>query len=86
MGNYNMVDDFYMVRLSNSEIILEVQQLTTIWKNWKKYQTMEMGFKMKGGQRAVLRGIAQDPPNIATLKQMVSRDGQKHIELSQNTQ
>jgi len=65
-----MVDNFNVVKFSNFDMILNVQWLITIGKHWKNYQTMEMGFKIKGGWRVVLRGMTWDPPDIATLNKM----------------
>ena len=51
LGNYNMVDSFYVVNVGYTNLVLGVQWLYSIGKYTTDYRTMEMESrdKMEGG-------------------------------------
>jgi hypothetical protein len=60
LGNYNVRDTFYVVDLSNTNVVLGVQWLITLGKITTNYQTLKMGFKDSDGKRVVLNRSTQD--------------------------
>jgi hypothetical protein len=54
LGNYTMRDTFYVVDLSDTDV-LRVQWLITLGNIMTNYKTIEMGFKDSEGKRIVLR-------------------------------
>jgi hypothetical protein len=71
LGNYTVTDDFYIVDLQDTNVILGVQWLVSIGKHLVDYQAMEMEFKAADGRKVVLRGMSNDAPRIVSAK----RDG-----------
>jgi hypothetical protein len=70
LGNYTMTDTFYVVDLSNTDVVLGIQWLITLGKITTNYQTLEMGFRDCEGKRIVLRGISTEPPRTVSSKRM----------------
>jgi predicted aspartyl protease len=62
LGNYTVTDDFYVVELQDTNIILGVQWLVSIGKHSVDYQAMELEFKEADGRKVVLRGMSNDAP------------------------
>jgi hypothetical protein len=58
LGNYTVRDTFYLVDLSDTDVVLGVQWLITLGKITTNYQTLEMGFRDSEGKRIVLRGMS----------------------------
>jgi len=57
-----VTDTFYVVDLSDIDVVLGVQWLITLGKITTNYQTLEMGFKDSDGKRVVLRGMSTGAP------------------------
>jgi hypothetical protein len=55
-------DTFYVVDLSDTDVVLGVQWLITLGKITTNYQTLEMGFRDSDGKRIVLRGMSTGAP------------------------
>jgi hypothetical protein len=70
LGNYTMRDTFYVVDLSDIDVVLEVQWMITLGKITTNYQTLEMGFKDQDGKKVVLRGMSTGAPRIVSAKRM----------------
>jgi hypothetical protein len=70
LGNYTMRDTFYVVDLSNTDVVLRVQWLITLVKITSNYQTLEMGFRDSEGKRIVLRGMSRGAPKTFSTKRM----------------
>jgi hypothetical protein len=56
LGNYNLTYSFYVVNVSDMNIVLGVQWLFSIGKYSTDYRMMEMEFQGPDGKRVVLRG------------------------------
>jgi hypothetical protein len=70
LGNYTMRDTFYVVDLSDTNVVLGVQWLITLGKFTTNYQTLEMGFRDNDGKRIVLRGMSMGAPRTVSAKRM----------------
>ena len=70
LGNYIVRDTFYVVDLSNTDVVLGVQWLITLGKITTKYQTLEMGFRDSDRKRVVLRGMSTGTPMTISAKRM----------------
>jgi hypothetical protein len=70
LGNYTMRDTFYVVDLSDTNVVLGFQWLITLEKITTNYQTLEMGFRDNDGKRVVLRGMSTRAPRIVLAKRM----------------
>jgi hypothetical protein len=58
-----VTDNFYVVEIQDTNLILGVQWLVSIGKNSVDYQAMEMEFKA-ANMKVVLRGMSNDIPRI----------------------
>jgi hypothetical protein len=70
LGNYTITDDFFVVKVPDTNVVLGVQWLYSLGKYSTNYQTMEMEFKGQDGKRVVLRGMNTYPPKVVTAKKM----------------
>jgi hypothetical protein len=70
LGNYTVRDTFYVVDLSDTNVVLGVQWLITLGKITTNYQTLEMGFIDSDWKRVVLRGMSTGEPMIVSAKRM----------------
>jgi hypothetical protein len=70
LGNYTMRDTFYVVDLSDTDVVLGVQWLITLGKITTNYQTLEMGFRDSDMKMIVLRGMSTGAPRTISAKRM----------------
>jgi hypothetical protein len=70
LGNYTVRDSFYVVDLSDTDVVLGVEWLITLGKITTDYQTLEMGFRNSDGKRVVLRGMLTGAPRTVSTKRM----------------
>jgi hypothetical protein len=70
LGNYMLTDDFYVVKIPDTNVVLGVQWLYSLGRYSTNYQTMEMEFQGQDGKRVDLRGMHTYPPKVITVKQM----------------
>jgi hypothetical protein len=70
LGNYMLTDDFYAVKIPDTNVVLGVQWLYSLGRYSTNYQTMEMEFQDQDGKRVVLRGMNTYPPKVVTAKKM----------------
>jgi hypothetical protein len=63
-------DTFYVVDLSDMDLVLGFQWLITLGKITTNYQTFEMGFKDCEGKRIVLRSMSIGAPRTFSAKRM----------------
>jgi hypothetical protein len=70
LGNYTLIDDFYVVDLANTHVVLGVQWLYSLGDIRMSYQDMRMEFQDKGGQRVILRGMSTSAPGIVCNQRM----------------
>jgi hypothetical protein len=62
LGNYTVQDTFYVVDLSDTDVVLGVQWMITLRKITTNYQTLEMGFRDQDMKKVVLRGMLTGAP------------------------
>jgi hypothetical protein len=70
LGNYTVRDTFYVVDLSDKNVVLGVQWTITLGKITTSYQNLEMGFRDQDRKKVVLRGISKGAPRIVLTKRM----------------
>jgi hypothetical protein len=70
LGNYTVRDTFYVVDLSDTDVVLGVQWMITLGKITTNYQTLEMGFRDQDGKKVVLRGMSTGAPRTVSAKRM----------------
>jgi hypothetical protein len=70
LGNYTMRDTFYVVDLSDTDVVLWVQWMITLGKITTNYQALEIGFRDQDGKKVVLRGMSIGAPMIVSTKRM----------------
>jgi hypothetical protein len=73
LGNYTVIDDFYVVEIVDTNIILCVQWLVSLRKQLVNYQAIELEFRELDGRKVVLRGMrcmSNGAPKIFSAKQM----------------
>jgi hypothetical protein len=72
LGNYTVRDTFYVVDLSNTDVVLGVQWMITLGKITTNYQTLEMGFIDQDGKKVVLRVMSIGALRTVSTKRMES--------------
>jgi hypothetical protein len=70
MGNYTLTDDFFVVDVPDTNVVLEVQWLYSIGKYTIDQRTMEMEFMGPDGKKVVLWAMHQYPPKIVSSHSM----------------
>jgi hypothetical protein len=70
LDNYTVRDTFYVVDLSDTDVVLGVQWMITLGKITTNYQNLEMGFRDQDGKKVVLRGMLTGAPRIVSAKRM----------------
>jgi hypothetical protein len=70
LGNYTLTDTFYVVELSDTDVVLGVQWLYSLGEIGFNYQTLTMSFKDASGSRVVLRGMSTGAPRAVSTKRM----------------
>jgi hypothetical protein len=70
LGNYIVRDTFYVVDLSNTDVMLGVHWMITMGKITTNYQSLEMGFRDQDGKKVVLRGMSIRAPMTISSKRM----------------
>jgi hypothetical protein len=72
LGNYTLTDDFYVVELAETNVVLGVQRLYSFGDFKMNYQEMRMEFIDTRGQRVILRGMSSGPPKVISNRCMES--------------
>jgi hypothetical protein len=70
LGNYTLTDTFYVVELSDTDVVLGVQWLYSLGEIGFNYQTLTMSFRDASGSRVVLRGMSTGAPRAVSTKRM----------------
>jgi hypothetical protein len=70
LGNYIVRNIFYVVDLSDTDVVLGVQWIITLGKITTNYQTLEMGFRDQDGKKVFLRGMLIGAPRTVSAKRM----------------
>jgi len=58
MGRHDLTQEFYVMDLLDTNIILGVQWLSTLGPITTNYKTIEMSFTKESGKKVVLRGMS----------------------------
>jgi hypothetical protein len=67
---WTLTQDFYVVDISETNIIMGVQWLSTLGPITTNYKTMEMYLTTEDGRRVTLKGMTRESPRIVTAKNM----------------
>ena len=71
MGTYSLTDHFFVVDISNTNIVLGVQWLITLGRVTIDWQTLEMEFvDKKSGKQVMLKGMHTYPPQTVYAHRM----------------
>ena len=70
LGNYIVIETFYVVDVPDLNVVLGVQWLYSVGTYSTNYQIMEMEFTGAEGQKVVLRGMNTYPPTAVTSHRM----------------
>jgi hypothetical protein len=70
LGRHDLAQDFYVMDLLDTNIILGVQWLSTLGPITTNCKTMEMSFTEENGEKVVLRGMTGNTPRVVTTKRM----------------
>jgi hypothetical protein len=70
LGNYTLTDDFYVVDLADSNIVLGVQWLQTLGDIMSNYKVMTMKLFTPGGKQDVLKGVSNNTSMVVSNKRM----------------
>ncbi|XP_057871153.2 uncharacterized protein LOC131077629 isoform X2 [Cryptomeria japonica] len=70
LGSYQVKDDFYVVRLGKTNVVLGMQWLYTLGIFSQSLQTMEFKCKVNGNE-VILRGILNEAPSTAEWNRLV---------------
>lgn len=66
---HTMKEDFYVVDVSDTDMVLGVQWLHSLGEYTTNYQTMELKFKHEG-KEVVLKGLSRNGPMVVSAKRM----------------
>jgi hypothetical protein len=77
LGRHDLVQDFYVMDLPHTNIILGVQWLSTLGPITTNYKTMEMSFIEENGKRVILRGLTGNTPRVVTTKAVGSAERER---------
>jgi hypothetical protein len=70
LGWHDLAQNFYVMDLPDTNIILGVQWLSTLGPITTNYKTMEMSFNEENGKKVILRGMTSNTPRVVTAKRM----------------
>jgi hypothetical protein len=70
LGNCTLTDTFYVVELSDTDVVLGVQWLYSLGEIRFNYQTLTMSLRHASGLRVVLRGMSTEAPRAVSTKRM----------------
>eukprot|EP00253_Pinus_taeda_P003924 PITA_03924 len=71
MGTYTLTDHFFVVNISNTNIVLGVQWLITLWKVTTDWKALEMEWDdEKTGRHEKIRGQHTYPPQTVSVHRM----------------
>jgi hypothetical protein len=70
LDRYTLTQDFYVVDILDTNIILGVQCLNTLGPITTNHKSMEMSFNSEEGKRVTLKGIIENAPRVVSTKCM----------------
>ena len=69
MGNYTLTDDFFVIYLVDTNIILGIKWLGTLDQYTRSFKRMEFSFEIDG-KKVLLRGVSNKGSKEVTIKKM----------------
>ena len=72
IGDYTITDNFYVVNVYETNIVMEVQWLFSIGEHSMNYQILEMKLKNYDGKQVVLIGMNTYPNQMVSSHSMRS--------------
>jgi hypothetical protein len=70
LDNYTLTDTFYVLDLSDTDVVLGVQWLYSLGEIGFNYQTLNMSFRDISESRVVLRDMSLGAPRAVSTKMM----------------
>jgi hypothetical protein len=70
LGRYSLTQDFYVMDLPDTNVILGAQWLNTLGPITTNYKTMEMSFNSEEGNKVTLKGMKENTPKVVSAKRM----------------
>jgi hypothetical protein len=70
LGNYTLSDEFYVVELADTNVVLGIQRLYSLGDFKMNYQEMMMEFIDTRGQRVILRDMSSGAPEVVSNRCM----------------
>ena len=64
LGNHTITDNFYVVNVVDTNLVLGVKWLYSLWKHAVNYQVFETRFKNSEGKPILLRGMHTYPNQV----------------------
>jgi len=64
LSRYTLTQDFYIVDIPNTNIIMGVQWISTLGPFTTNYTTMDMYFNTKDRKRVTLKGMTGEAPRV----------------------
>jgi hypothetical protein len=68
LGRHDLAQDFYVMDLLDTNIILVVYWLSILGPITTNYKTMEMSFIEDNGKKVIIRGMTGNTPRVVTTK------------------
>jgi hypothetical protein len=72
LGNYTLINEFYIMDLADIHVVLGVEWLYPLGDIQMNYKDMRMEFQDNYGQQVVLRGMSTSAPRIVSNQHMKS--------------
>ncbi|XP_059068636.1 uncharacterized protein LOC131859112 [Cryptomeria japonica] len=69
LGNYTVTDDFYVIVLAETNVVLGIQWMETLGEYTQSFKRLEFSFKIDD-KKVVLRGMSNDGPRIVSARRM----------------
>ena len=72
ISDYAVKDNFYVVNVADTNLVLVVQWMYSIGEHSMNYQIPQISFKDVEGKPVVLKGINTYPDQVISAKSMIS--------------
>ena len=79
LGNHTITDNFYVVNVADTNVVLGLQWMYYLWENTVNYQVPEIRFKNSKGKPIFLRGLHTYPNQVVSSHSM--RSVLKHVDI-----
>jgi hypothetical protein len=68
LGRHNLTQDFYVMDIPDTNVLLGVQWLSTLGPINTNYNTMEMSFNYEEGKGVTFKGMTKNTPRVVSRK------------------